>query len=352
MHEKSFRNQVSWMMFLLSVLVIWVHSYNADLFAAGLSQPLLEQTEQIENLVSVGIGQAAVPGFFMLSSYLFFRGFCWQRLGEKWKSRFYSILLPYVVWNLLYYLGYVLATGLPAVRTIVGREPVLFTAAGVLEAVLHYSYAPVFWYLYQLIFLILLSPIIYFFVKNKITGILFLSALFLAVHLGLDTQKPNTDALAYYAFAAYMALHCKGISEGAWSARRVLAAAAGLTAAGICSMRMGEPGVSVIWTVFYRLLIPVSVWALLDGERLPKTRPWMRQSLFLYAVHYVIVRTVNKGAAIFLLRVAGEQALMLSAVGLYILMPAVALLASYGMALFLSRWLPGIWKILSGGRNL
>ena len=97
MHEKSFRNQVSWMMFLLSVLVIWVHSYNADLFAAGLSQPLLEQTEQIENLVSVGIGQAAVPGFFMLSSYLFFRGFCWQRLGEKWKSRFYSILLPYVV---------------------------------------------------------------------------------------------------------------------------------------------------------------------------------------------------------------------------------------------------------------
>ena len=117
-------------------------------------------------------------------------------------------------------------------------------------------------------------------------------------------------------------------------------------------MRMGEPGVSVIWTVFYRLLIPVSVWALLDGERLPKTRPWMRQSLFLYAVHYVIVRTVNKGAAIFLLRVAGEQALMLSAVGLYILMPAVVLLASYGMALFLSRWLPGIWKILSGGRNL
>lgn len=352
MQEDSFRNQVSWMMFLLSILVIWVHSYNADLFAPGLSQPLLERAGRIESMISVGIGQTAVPGFFMLSSYLFFRGFCWQRLGAKWKSRFYSILLPYVVWNLLYYLGYVLATGLPAVRTLVGREPVPFTAAGVLEAVFRYAYAPVFWYLYQLIFLILFSPVVYFLVKNKITGILFLAALFAAVHLGLDTQKPNTDALTYYTFAAYMAVHHKGLSEGAWSIRRAAAAAAGLAAAGLCSVCAGIPGASVAWTVLYRLLVPVSVWILLDGKRLPGTRPWMRQSLFLYAVHYVIVRTVNKGAAVFLLHMAGERVLALSAVGIYVLMPAVVLSVSYGLALFLSRRLPGIWNILSGGRDL
>ena len=33
MEEKLFRNRVAWMMFLLSILVIWVHSYNVELFA-------------------------------------------------------------------------------------------------------------------------------------------------------------------------------------------------------------------------------------------------------------------------------------------------------------------------------
>ena len=35
MEEQAYRNRVSWMMFLLSILVIWVHSYNVELFAGG-----------------------------------------------------------------------------------------------------------------------------------------------------------------------------------------------------------------------------------------------------------------------------------------------------------------------------
>ena len=35
MEEKAFREHVSWVMFLLSILVIWAHSYNAELFSGG-----------------------------------------------------------------------------------------------------------------------------------------------------------------------------------------------------------------------------------------------------------------------------------------------------------------------------
>lgn len=32
MTEKQFRNKVTWFSFVFSLLVIWVHSYNAELF--------------------------------------------------------------------------------------------------------------------------------------------------------------------------------------------------------------------------------------------------------------------------------------------------------------------------------
>ena len=113
MEEQAYRNRVSWMMFLLSILVIWVHSYNVELFAGGLWGPSWESAAWLEDFLSVTVGQIAVPGFFLLSSCLFFRNFTWEKLASKWKRRFFSVAVPYGVWNLLYYFGYVTATRLP-----------------------------------------------------------------------------------------------------------------------------------------------------------------------------------------------------------------------------------------------
>ena len=108
--EKRFHDQISWLMFLFSIFVIWVHSYNVDLFSGGARDGIWSLADRIENFVSVGLGQIAVPGFFLLSSYLFFRNFSWDKLVGKWKSRVFSVLIPYVVWNLIYYLGYMAAS--------------------------------------------------------------------------------------------------------------------------------------------------------------------------------------------------------------------------------------------------
>ena len=100
--ERRFHDQISWLMFLFSIFVIWVHSYNVDLFSGGAQDGIWSLADRIENFVSVGLGQIAVPGFFLLSSYLFFRNFSWDKLVGKWKSRVFSVLIPYVVWNLIY----------------------------------------------------------------------------------------------------------------------------------------------------------------------------------------------------------------------------------------------------------
>ena len=93
MEEKAFWEHVSWVMFLLSILVIWAHSYNAELFSGGapVTEGIWLTVHRIQDFLSTALGLTAVPGFFMLSAYLFFRSFSWEKLPAKWKSRVRSV---------------------------------------------------------------------------------------------------------------------------------------------------------------------------------------------------------------------------------------------------------------------
>lgn len=352
MQEKRFRNQVTWILFLLSILVIWVHSYNAELFAGEDWGAVWEKVSGIERFVSVGIGQIAVPGFFMMSSYLFFRNFEMRKLLQKWKSRFFSVAVPYAAWTAFYYLGYAAATRLPVISQVIGREPVPFNIEEMVHAVCEYRYAPIFWYLYQLIFLILLSPVVYMAVKNKIIGIAYLSALLMAVHLRLDLAHPNTDALFYYSAAAYMAVHGRSVTESHGTYKRLRLVTAIMVLTIFCYSRMQTAGADVLWTVLYRSFAPVVLWIFLSCIELPEARPWMRQSMFLYAVHFMIVRFVNKGAAILFRNLAPESVCRVGALLIYFVLPVIVTAVSYFMARLLVRYCPVLWRILSGGRKL
>ena len=117
MTELEFRNKVTWFSFALSLLVIWVHSYNAELFLGY--QAATGMVYVLEHRIGEWFGQIAVPGFFVISGYQFYRDFDWGKLKSKWQRRVKSLLVPYIVWNFLYYLSYVTASRIPAVRDVV-----------------------------------------------------------------------------------------------------------------------------------------------------------------------------------------------------------------------------------------
>ena len=378
--EKRFHDQVSWLMFVFSIFVIWVHSYNVDLFSVGAQEEIWSLADRIENFVSVGLGQIAVPGFFLLSSYLFFRNFSWDKLPRKWKSRVFSVAVPYVVWNIIYYMGYMAASRLLAMRSVVGRDVIPFTLQEIWRAVSQYAYAPIFWYLYQLIFLIIVSPVIYAFVKNRAVGLFWIVGLVFAVHLHLDMRHPNTDALLYYSVAAYFAVHRRGLversmteEEDAGRTRQVdknmedsadaaipdfvkhrcmAEGVAGIIISILCYRRMMTPGADVLWTCFYRMAVPMTCWAFACGIRLPKVQPWMRQSMFLYAIHFIVVRFVNKGTAVVTGSLAGTTSAAAIALIVYFMLPTIAVIVSYILAKILVRFMPLVWRVLSGGRKL
>ena len=65
-----------------------------------------------------------------------------------------------------------------------------------------------------------------------------------------------------------------------------------------------------------------------------------------------VVRIVNKGIAVAARQLAGSVSAAGIALIVYFLLPAIAVMVSYILAKFLVRFLPGVWRVLSGGRKL
>ena len=112
MEESKFRKKITWFNFICCLLVIWNHAGNADLFfgTEAAAHPLY----RFEYQIMPALIRVNIPCFMMISGYLFFRDFTWEKLSGKWKRRIKTLLIPYLLWNLLYYAGYYISAGYEA----------------------------------------------------------------------------------------------------------------------------------------------------------------------------------------------------------------------------------------------
>lgn len=341
MKEKNFRNQIYWLTFLLSMLVVWVHSYNAELFLGRTAE--MEVIYRLEHIIGDRLGQMTVPGFFMISAYLFYRNFSWDKLWHKWRSRIRSILVPYIVWNTIYYLGYVIASRVPWLTDVVGKGVIALSLDAAADAILYYKYNYVFWYLYQLILLIILTPLLYLILQHAWIGAAFLVINYIGIWGMVTLPYLNPDALFYYSSAAYLALHLRKQVEQNWRLKR---AAAGLICVACSALLFELAGRKALVgaLVTSRFLAPVGIWLLMPVQYLPNVREFMTHNFFLYAVHFAIVRLINKAGAKLLPPLPWVPFV------LYLLMPFLVVLISSLLALILRRYLPRLWYLLNGGR--
>lgn len=342
MEERQFRNKIQWFTFVFSMLVVWVHSVNAELYLGKGPQSL--RLSGAEALAEKGLGQFAVPGFFMISAYLFYRNFCWNKLGAKWRSRFRSLAVPYFLWNAVYYFGYVLASRVPGLTEIVGKGIIPLNGPTILDAVVNYRFNAVFWYLYQLIWLVALTPLLYLFLRNRAGAVLCAAAAAICVWFQVDFPFVNEDSMLYYTAAAVFAVHFRETAEKGKGMKGICQGLAVAAAGVLCGWMYRHEG-RIGFLVFCRLLVPMGIWRMVDPSWLPQVKPWMKDTFFLYATHFALVRLINKtGAVLF-------HGSAFAAVILFFLMPWLCLGGSRIMRTVLKRYAPWLWSCLSGGRD-
>lgn len=338
--EARFRNKITWFSFLFSVLVVWVHSVNGELFLG--ESPYLDGVTAFQRFLGNTMAQIAVPGFFMMSGYLFYRDFSWQRLGTKWESRIRSLMLPFLIWNAIYYIGYVIGSRIPVVADIMGKGRIPFDWYTAVDAVLHYTYNYVFWYLYQLIQLTVLAPALYGILKRVFWGSAAMTALFYFVQRGSVIPCLNLDALFYYSLGGLGGIYGRDIIEGQWFVKRSLVGA-GMWMLAITLLVSAWP-TATAGKVCYRALTPIGLWLMVDEKRLPVAKGWMQYNFFLYAVHFALVRLINKTTA----RILGGY--WLAPVVLFSVMPVVMVWFGSATGSWMKRKMPIVWALLNGGR--
>lgn len=341
MNETRFRRKVGWASYLCCLVVILHHSGNAALFFPGTdaSFPLARfQDETVYSWI-----RWDVPFFLMLSGYLFFRDFTWEKLPGKWSRRVKTLLIPYLLWNTLYYLAYLTLSNLPFLGERLGFGHIYITPRGVLEAVFLYRYHPVFWFMFQLILLTLLAPVFCFLLKDL--RLAFLSGLVFSVFVFRWTLFPviNLDAVLYYAVSCFAALHLRRFAEREWCLPRV-AAGLFLVFTGVLFRYAFYRTIVFPLVAFYHICFAAGIWLLIPEHLLPEVKPWAVCTFFIYALHYIPVRLFGRVAAFIFPE--NEMAAHVT----YWLMPLFAAFLCWQAAKLLRRFLPAVYSLLNGGR--
>lgn len=192
--KKTVISYISPINLFMTVMVVMIHAYNAAEYGIPYSGGGNCIVLAIEDIVSQGIAHLAVPVFFFISGFRFFnnleKGGIIKKIGRRMKTLF----PPYLSWNILYYLFFVICACIPAIANMINSVSINISFIGFLEAAFLYKNNYIMWYIYQLILYVLLTPIIYKIVSSKI-GCVTITTLLFAVYSLNYLEIPNLSQL-------------------------------------------------------------------------------------------------------------------------------------------------------------
>ena len=156
--SESISEKINYLKFMLMILVVYIHSSELPVFEHQIIVP--EWLMFIKDVIG-DIASVAVPGFFILSSYLLYRKhFSWvSNLRKKAKG----ILVPYLIINTFWVLFFVLFSSIPKTAVYFTSDQYqIETWRDVLLA--YFGHKPLyypFWFLQDLMVLNVLAPLIH-----------------------------------------------------------------------------------------------------------------------------------------------------------------------------------------------
>ena len=332
--EQALYRKINLLRFVAIVCVLIAHSENYQQFGF-LSGTLAFQVEH-DVLASC---EWVVSSFFMLSAMLFFRRFQWNQLLGKWKRRVQTLLVPYLLWNTIYFCLFALLPRIPLLSGLINTPPAPLTVSNVFSAIFLHEYAGFLWFIKVLILLTLLSPLFYLLFSKK-----YIAEISLAVLLQFVLNQPfvlpaelsmHWRFFFFYAVGAYVSLRVP-------DAARVTAPKP-LRIALLCAIPLYAYAHTIFVSEWYSIAVIASLWFGIDAERV-RDRATYETSFFVYLTHFLVFSVIKK---IQYALVPHTEAWMLIS---YFSVAWIALLILIPLALLIRKRLPRAYSVLFGGR--
>lgn len=245
----GYSESINMLRFPLAILVVFVHSFGEEL-NVGIPCEMTFSGEMVYEYIRIMcskvIAHGAVPVFFFISGFLFFlkvTEFGKSQYRGKLKKRLHSLLVPYVLWVLLY-LCYMLTLKVGGVL-LHGKS-----WSGIIDYLdergwLHifwdsnvwgkssnwfgwdtFNTGPVpipLWYMRDLMIIILLSPVIYFSIKRFKGYFVLLTGLLYCSYIALPFFSATIMiVLFFFSFGACFSIKGKDFTDALWRYKYVL----------------------------------------------------------------------------------------------------------------------------------
>lgn len=372
------------MRFPLCVLVVFIHtSTTLELSPVAWGQyPLLSEAGMcnvIELFFVDCVSQIAVPVFFVISGYLFFKNlevWKWKNYGSKLKSRAKTVLVPYLCWVTI---SYLCIAGIPAISTWIEsgslgealhsfakhRYGIWYAYVANVDYTLYYPdwfgnaiidyghFYPVMWYVRNLMVAMICAPLFYGFVKlTRIYGMVVLCVFYLSNHGFISTT------VFYFAMGAYLATNGLNIVEVACKISRlsVPISVVSLIALTCCGSReLSLAGfriypffvISGVWSAFYIASCIVRKMRVVPNKFLAQS------SFFVFALHFMkVLDGWNASLLSYSFRTVSGLFAGIPHMDLlvFFISPALTIVVCLGLFALLRRYTPRLCGVLVGNR--
>lgn len=149
--------------FWMIVMVVYIHSYYLE-----------AETRAVPNFVQMlggSITSVAVPLFYSISGFLFFNGITSvKQCFPKIKKRVRTLLVPYLIWNIIFVSWYVALAYTPGVTQYINSDMLSnLSIQYPLDTFFYLFIKPAgfqMWFLRDLILFVLLTPLLYVTIKR------------------------------------------------------------------------------------------------------------------------------------------------------------------------------------------
>lgn len=178
-NDQLISSVITFLRFPLCVAVVYIHSLVLEY--VGWDRELYPLTTYLYQIISVNIAGIAVPLFFFISGFLFFYNvekFDVRVYMNKMKKRIYSLIVPYISWNIIILMLILLVQILFPSMVTSNKKLILdysitdylwtFWNTNMINPGFSSMPSPIcgqFWFLRDLIVLSVCSPIIYLLIK-------------------------------------------------------------------------------------------------------------------------------------------------------------------------------------------
>lgn len=166
-YAQQISSAISWLRFPLILLIILLHGYSTVSIPGNHVVYF-----KVLYPFSLWLGETGVPGFFFISGFLFFLS--QKSYEQKLKTRFHTLLIPYVSWNALLLAAYLIAYVVGYPQDINGKNMAdynlidyirLFWDRGSFD---NGNFVPLLcplWYIRNLLIMSILSPLLYYIIR-------------------------------------------------------------------------------------------------------------------------------------------------------------------------------------------